>query len=168
MGEFLGEVRIFSFNWVPRNWAMCNGQLMPINQNQALFSLLGTMYGGDGQVTFALPDLRSRIPMHIGNNSFNQGERAGQSAHTVTISELPQHLHTAFGTNATATSNLAPGFIPGNVPTANAYAEALANLTTIEPTTVASVGGSQPHNNMSPYLTLTFGISLIGVFPSRN
>ena len=169
MGEFLGELRIFSFNFVPKGWAMCNGQLMPINQNQALFSLLGTMYGGDGQVNFALPDLRGRIPMHMGNNnSFNQGERAGEQAHTVSIQELPTHIHTAFGTNATATSNLAPGFIPGNVPTANAYAEATANLTTLAPATVANVGGSQPHNNMSPYLTLTIAICLIGVFPSRN
>ena len=167
MGEFLGELRVFSFNFVPQGWAMCNGQLLPINQNQALFSLLGTMYGGDGQVNFALPDLRGRVPMHL-SSAFNQGQKAGQAAHTVTISEMPMHLHTAFGTSATATSNLAPGFIPGNVPTANAYAEATAALTTIEPTTVANVGGSQPHNNMSPYLVMTIAIALTGIFPSRN
>ena len=168
MGEFLGELRIFSMNFVPKGWAMCNGQLMPINQNQGLFSLLGTMYGGDGQVNFALPDLRGRIPMHLQTNSFDQGQRGGEAAHTVTISELTTHIHTAFGTDTTATSNLAPGFIPGNIPTANGYAEPTANLTTLDPATVTNVGGSQPHNNMSPFLTLTFAIALIGVFPARN
>lgn len=167
MGEFLAEIRIFPMNFVPKGWAMCNGQFMPINQNQALFSLLGTTYGGNGTTTFALPDLRGKVPMHMGGG-FTQGQTGGQQAHTVTTSEMPTHLHTAFGTTSTATSNLAPGFIPGNVPTANAYAEATANLTTIEPTTVASVGGSQAHNNMSPYLVLTFAICLVGIFPSPN
>lgn len=165
MGEYMGELRIFSFNFVPQGWAMCNGQLLPIAQNQALFSLLGTMYGGDGQVNFALPDLRGRIPLHKGGGHF-QGERGGQQAHTLSIAELPTHVHTAAATNSTATSNLAPGNIPGNVPTANAYAEAIS-LTTLAPQTIAAAGGGQPHNNMSPYLTMTIAIALTGFFPDQ-
>jgi microcystin-dependent protein len=164
---FLGEVKILSFSFAPQGWAMCNGQLMPVNQNQALFSLLGTMYGGDGQLNFALPDLRGRIPMHNGpGNSHTQGERGGEAAHTVTISELPTHTHVFSGTHNAADTVLPGGATYANV-NGNTYAGP-TNLTTIDPTTVATVGGSQPHNNMSPYLTLTFCIALTGVFPSQN
>lgn len=168
MGEpFLAELKVVSFTWAPKGWALCNGQLLPINQNQALFSLLGTTYGGDGQVNFALPDLRGRVPMHFDDNSHSLGERAGEQAHTVTISELPTHTHIGAGTHSTATSNIPTGNLPANVPTANAYADP-ASLVALVPQTIANVGGSQAHNNMSPYLTLNVIIALQGIFPSRN
>jgi microcystin-dependent protein len=166
MGDpFLGELRIMSFNFAPAGWAMCNGSFMPINQNQALFSLLGTTYGGNGQTTFALPDLRGRIPMHFGGG-FTQGERAGEQAHTVTIQEMPTHTHTANATSASGTSNIPQGLLFGNA-NLNAY-RTQDSFQPVEPGTISSVGGSQPHENMSPYLTLTFCIALQGVFPSQN
>jgi microcystin-dependent protein len=163
---FLSEIKIFSFNYVPRGWALCNGQLLPINQNQALFSLLGTTYGGNGQTTFALPDLRGRAAMHFGNGH-TLGERAGEEAHTLAVAELPQHTHSV---NASSS--------PGDnvVPTGNLLASSLNQsyrapdqaLTTLAPGTIGNVGGSQPHSNMQPYLGLTFGIALVGIFPSPN
>lgn len=162
---FLGEIRLFSFAQAPVGWAKCDGQLLPINQNQALFSLLGTMYGGNAQTTFALPDLRGRCAMHVGGAHDVQGEKAGQEAHTLSISELPQHLHlqtasTLDGDQPIATNNLLGAFN-------NGYTGA-ASLTTISPSTVANVGGSQPHPNMGPFITINFCIALIGIFPSRN
>jgi microcystin-dependent protein len=167
MGEpFLSEIKIVSFNFAPQGWAMCNGQLLPINQNQALFSLLGTTYGGNGQTTFALPDLRGRIPLHMGSG-FTLGQAGGEQAHTVTISELPTHTHVATASTlgpaagaTTAQNNFlcAPG--------AELYNNAPDN--TMNPGIVANVGGSQAHQNMSPYLVLTFIIALQGIFPSRN
>jgi microcystin-dependent protein len=165
MPEFyLAEIRLFSFNFVPQGWALCNGQLLPINQNQALFSLLGTMYGGDGRVNFALPDLRGRIPMHEGG--IPQGSRGGEQAHTVSIAEMPQHTHVANGTSAAATTVLPGGLLPANVGL-NAYA-GQGTATPLVPATIGNVGGSQAHLNMSPFLTLTFCIALQGIFPSRN
>lgn len=170
MGEpFLGELRIMSFNFAPSGWAECNGQLLPINQNQALFSLLGTMYGGNGATTFALPDLRDHAPMHVGQGHI-QGERAGEAAHTLISSEMPTHLHfvQASGNNAdsvVSTNNVLA------VSQANIYlnpAQGSPNLTTVHPQTIANVGGSQPHLNEQPFLTLVFCIALQGVFPSRN
>ena len=166
---FLAEVRIMSFNFPPKGWAFCNGQLLPINQNQALFSLLGTTYGGDGRVNFALPDLRSRVPMHIGNGHV-QGERAGQEAHTLIISEMPQHTHALNASNVATGGSAnpvspAPAKVIGGA--TNAYHSA-TNLTTMSPTTVAGYGGSQPHSNLQPYLVLSFCIALQGIFPSRN
>lgn len=161
---FIAEIRIFSFNFAPKGWAMCNGQLLPINQNQALFSLLGTTYGGDGRVNFALPDLRGRVPMHMGN-THTLGEKAGQATHTVIVSEMPSHTHTVNACSDQAT-------LPG--PSGNLWGKdasspfAAAGNTTMAPAAVTSVGGSQPHENMSPYLTLTFGIALQGIFPSQN
>jgi microcystin-dependent protein len=164
MGQyFLGEIRIMSFNFAPRNWAMCNGQFLPINQNQALFSLLGTTYGGNGQTTFALPDLRGQVPIHFGKNV--QGSKGGEPAHTLTVSEGPTHTHIM---QASASNGTTP--IPTNdlfASMGNLYTPA-ANLTAIVPSTVANVGGSQAHENRQPYLTLTFCISLLGIFPSRN
>jgi microcystin-dependent protein len=164
MGQyFLGEIRIMSFNFAPKNWAMCNGQFLPINQNQALFSLLGTMYGGNGQTTFALPDLRGQVPIHFGKNT--QGTKGGESAHTLTVNEGPTHTHIM---QASASNGTTP--IPTNdlfASMGNLYTPA-ANLTAIVPSTVANVGGSQAHENRQPYLTLTFCISLLGIFPSRN
>jgi microcystin-dependent protein len=163
---FLSEIRIMSFNFAPKGWAMCNGQLLPINQNQALFSLLGTTFGGDGRVNFALPDVRSRVPIHVGNGH-TLGERGGEPAHTVTQAEMPQHVH--FGqvrtVNAT-TGNPTNNFLAG-VPTFG-YRNNLSNLTTLNPATVLPVGGSQAHLNQQPFLGLTFCIALQGIFPSPN
>jgi microcystin-dependent protein len=164
---FLSEIRIMAFIYAPRGWALCNGQQLPINQNQALFSLLGTTYGGNGQTTFALPDLRGRVPIHMGSG-FTLGETAGQQAHTVTISEMSQHLHAANASavNATAT-------IPNNTLTIATGAgfeifHTATNLVAMAANMVANVGGSQPHENMQPYLTLSFCIALVGIFPSQN
>jgi microcystin-dependent protein len=165
---FLGELRLMSFNFAPKGWALCNGQFLPINQNQALFSLLGTMYGGNGQTTFALPDLRGRVPMHVGNGH-TQGERSGAESVTINIQQLPTHLHVLQASTQAATVGLGPN---GNM-LATARAPAFkepqgASLTTLSPQAVSSVGGSQPHNNMQPYLALNFCIALQGIFPSRN
>lgn len=166
MGEpFLAEVKIVSFNFAPRGWAFCNGQLLPINQNQALFSLLGTTYGGDGRTTFALPDLRGRTPIHTGV-MHNLGERGGETAHTLSQSELPTHVHMISGTTAMPNSISASGAVTGR-PRASIY-RAPDGLTALTPATVTSVGGSQPHNNLQPYLVLNFCIALQGIFPSRN
>ena len=163
---FLSEIRIMSFNFAPKGWAQCNGQLLPINQNQALFSLLGTTYGGNGQTTFGLPDLRGRVPIHMGSGH-TLGELGGEQAHTLSISELPTHTHTA-----TATSNNGGVIIPtGNLlagGTPQEYHAPDANLAAMNAGTLANTGGSQPHENMQPYLTLTFCIALQGIFPSQN
>ena len=162
---FLSEIRIFSFGFAPKGWALCNGQLLPINQNQALFSLLGTTYGGDGRVNFGLPNLQSRAPIHMGSGH-TLGERGGEQSHTLSISEIPTHTHSLQGTNATAS----PQPVPTNAylaPTASLYAAA-AGLTSLTPQTVTSVGGSQAHLNMQPFLTLSFCIALQGIFPSQT
>jgi len=172
---FLAEIRIFSFNFAPKGWAMCNGQFLPINQNQALFSLLGTTYGGNGQTTFALPDLRSRSQIHTGGGH-SLGEAGGQEVHTITTSEMPLHFH-----NNLANPNANNALIGGNAnanqgnPNGNFWANSGKTCFTTSPSdtlmgpgSVSSVGGSQPHNNMSPFLTLTFCIALQGIFPSRN
>src|SRR5213593_4432240 len=141
---FLSEIRIFSFVFAPKGWALCNGQLLPINQNQALFSLLGTTYGGDGRVNFALPDLRSRVPTHVGSG-LTLGERAGEQAHTLTISELTQHTHVASASSSNGDVNFAANHVLAAA--LNLYAGA-SNLTSISPTSISTVGGSQPHENM--------------------
>jgi microcystin-dependent protein len=161
---FLSEVRIMSFNYPPKGWAMCIGQLLPINQNQALFSLLGTTFGGDGRVNFALPDLRDRVPIHVGNGH-TLGERAGETAHTLTTSELPAHPHFASGISNNATVDIPTGNLLASG--ANQYAPAPPN-TTIDPSTLANAGGSQAHTNLQPYLVLNFCIALQGIFPSQN
>jgi microcystin-dependent protein len=166
MGDtaFMGELKLMAFNFAPKGWAMCNGQFLPINQNQALFSLLGTTYGGNGQTTFALPDLRGRVPMHFGQG-FLQGQAGGQEFHTVTQSEMPQHVH-----QLSATSTDANGPNPTNAILAssnNAYTTP-ASLTSLDPSSITSVGGSQPHENRQPSLVLNWCIALQGVFPSRN
>lgn len=161
---FLGEIKLFSFNYPPKGWALCDGQLLPINQNQALFSLLGTTYGGDGRVTFALPDLRGRVPLHFGNG-FTQGERAGEENHTLILSEIPLHTHLAQGDSGSANA----GTPVGNTWAAQDAApySSAANVA-MNTTTVGATGGSQPHPNLSPYLALNFCIALTGIFPSRN
>lgn len=162
---FMSEIKLISWNFSPKGWAFCDGQFLPINQNQALFSLLGTMYGGNGQTTFALPDLRGRVPIHIGSG-FTQGQAGGQPAHTLTQSEMPAHNHFVTASNAAATLDTASGNIFASV-SAPIYG-AFANLTTLSPASITNVGGSQPHNNMQPYLCINFIIALQGAFPSRN
>ena len=161
---FLSEIRIMSFNFPPKGWAMCNGQLLPINQNQALFSLLGTTYGGDGRVNFGLPDLRGRVPVHFGG-SLTLGEKGGEQAHTVSVAEMSQHFHYMNGSASNA-DVVSPG---GNVvaQSSQLYGPA-AQLIPLDASSNSSVGGSQAHENMQPYLTLTFCIALIGIFPSQN
>ena len=167
---FMSEIRIMSFNFAPQGWAQCNGQLLPINQNQALFSLLGTQYGGNGQTNFALPNFRDRIPIHMSGNH-TLGEAGGSAAVTITQSQLPVHTHFAFGTN---TIGDAPGPGPGNALAATdnttvgpVYVPFSAGVT-LDPSTVTAVGGSQAHVNEQPYLVLMFCIALQGIFPSQN
>jgi len=164
---FLGEIRMMAFNYAPvsQGWALCNGQLLPINQNQALFSLLGTTFGGNGQTTFALPDLRGQTPIHVGQG-FTLGQKGGEPAHTITISEMPTHTHVLNASSLDANNTL-----PGS----NLFAKAPqqvyvspGSLTAMQPTSVTSTGGSQPHLNMQPFLTITFAIALQGIFPSPN
>lgn len=162
---FLSEIRIMSFQFAPKGWALCNGQLLPINQNQALFSLLGTTFGGDGRVNFALPDLRGRTPIHTGSGH-TLGERGGEQAHTLSINEMPAHQHLLNATANTGTSQTAAGNVFGAVPS-RIYTDP-ANLTTLSPASVTNVGGSQAHLNMQPFLTLSFCIALQGIFPSPN
>jgi len=161
---FLSEIRIMSFVFAPKGWALCNGQLLPINQNQALFSLLGTTFGGDGRVNFALPDLRGRTPLHVGSGH-TLGERGGEQAHTLSIAELPTHTHVANGTSASGSTPVPTANLLGQAN--NAY-RSPDNLVSLNPTTVANVGGSQAHLNMQPFLTLSFCIALQGIFPSPN
>lgn len=162
---FMGELRLMSFNFPPRGWALANGQLLPINQNQALFSLLGTMYGGNGQTNFALPNLQGRVAMHTGTG-FTQGEIAGETAHTITQNELPAHTHALQASTATATGSPVP---VNNVLSQglNVYGDA-TQLVTLLPATVTNTGGSQPHNNLMPYTVVSVCIALQGIFPSRN
>lgn len=162
---FLSEIRMMSFGFAPQGWALCNGQLLPINQNQALFSLLGTTYGGDGRVNFGLPNLQGRVPNHTGGIGHFLGQIGGEQSHTLTTSELPTHIHLAQasptdGDQIIATNNyLAP---------VNQLYGAPANLTTLVPGEISNAGGSQAHPNMQPFLTISFCIALQGIFPSQN
>ena len=161
---FLSEIKIVSFNFPPKGWALCNGQLLPINQNQALFSLLGTTYGGDGRVNFALPNLQGRIPIHFGNGH-TLGEVGGEENHTLIASEMPAHTHIF------SASNVAPnqGTPAGNMWASNsgAYSSAQPNAS-MNPASISTAGGSQPHTNLQPFLVLNFIIALQGIFPSQN
>lgn len=166
---FLGEIRMFSFAFAPKGWAQCNGQLLPIVQNQALFALLGTQYGGNGQTTFALPDLRGRTPSHRGNSQ-PQGLPFGAAAVTLTLAQLPAHQHGLRGTNDLANAN-APGLaVPAAKPRGGIthYGPAGSSATVMEPGSLAPAGGSQPHTNQQPSAVLNFAIALVGIFPSRN
>ena len=165
----MGEIKIISWNFAPQGWAFCNGQFLPINQNQALFSILGTMYGGNGQTTFALPDFRGRVPIHQGAG-FIVGEKAGQEVHTLTLSEMPLHNHllnvsTASIDNA-ATSG-ASNYWGKTADNTLLYGSGAAD-SAMSPASSTPIGGSQPHENRQPYLTLNFIIALQGVFPSQN
>jgi microcystin-dependent protein len=163
---FLGEIRIMSFSFAPKGWALCNGQVLPINQNQALFSLFGTLYGGNGQTTFALPNLQGRAPIHFGSG-FVQGQSAGESSHTLTIAEMPAHPHVAQGTTTGADQPAPTSNFLGAAN--NMYASPNAgSLTTLDPSSISTLGGNQPHENTQPYLTLSFCVALQGIFPSQN
>jgi microcystin-dependent protein len=164
---FLSEIRLMSFGFPPKGWAFCNGQLLPINQNQALFALLGTQYGGDGRVNFALPDLQGRVPIHMGNNH-TLGERGGEQAHTLSISETPIHTHVANATQTIATGNAPTSSLMLATSTPQSMYGAATNFVLMSPATVTNAGGSQAHLNMQPFLTINFCIALQGIFPSQT
>lgn len=161
---FIGEVRMMSFGFPPKGWAQCNGQLMAIAQNQALFSLLGTMYGGDGRTTFGLPNLQGRAATHRGG-SMAQGQAAGEAAHTLIATEIPAHTHTVNASSAAAGSPVPTGNVLASA--ANVYGGP-TSLTTLRPGTLAPAGGSQPHSNLQPYTVINFCIALTGQYPSRS
>jgi|SRR5690606_25953513 len=164
---FLAEIRIMSFVFAPKGWALCNGQLLPIGQNQALFALLGTNYGGDGRVNFALPDLRSRVPIHVGNGH-SLGERGGEPAHTLSISELPTHTHLMQASGEAANRSTPGGAAFARPTAANIYRDQPTAQGALNPAAVTSTGGSHAHLNMQPFLVLSFCIALQGIFPSPN
>jgi microcystin-dependent protein len=166
---YLSEIRLVSFSFAPKGWALCNGQTLPINQNQALFSLIGTTYGGNGITTFSLPNLQGRVPVHMGSDpkgvSYIIGQAGGQTEVTLTTAEMPAHSHRARADSSAASRSS---------PAGNAWADSASNPysasanATMEPSIVAEAGDGQPHNNMPPYLVLNFVIALVGIFPSRN
>ncbi|WP_111656950.1 phage tail protein [Isoalcanivorax indicus] len=162
---YLGQISVFSFNFAPKGWALCNGQLLPINQNQALFALMGTMYGGNGQVNFGLPDLRGRAPLHV-DGGIVQGQPLGSAAVTLSQAEMPPHTHPVSASNTAADRTTPVGNIWAR-PAANAYGEPVSG-TAMRGDLVTEAGGSQPHNNMQPYTVLSFCVALQGLFPSRN
>jgi microcystin-dependent protein len=164
---FLAEIRIMSFVFPPKGWALCNGQLLPINQNQALFSLLGTTFGGDGRVNFGLPNLQGMTPIHMGQG-FTLGQRGGEQAHTLTISEIPTHVHVANATTNPAIANTPPGGSLLGQSSGQFLYGAPSNLTAMAPQSIGPTGGSQAHLNMQPFLTLSFCIALQGIFPSQT
>jgi microcystin-dependent protein len=175
---FLSEIRIMSFNFAPKGWAACNGQLLPINQNQALFSLLGTTYGGNGQTNFALPNLQGRVPASMGSN-FVLGQRGGEENHTLIVSELPQHIHSMQVSNTTALQNATGRTPAGHSPAqavaatnpisaVNIYGTGTSSETFDIANAISKVGGSQPHENRQPFLVLNCCIALQGIFPSQN
>lgn len=166
---FLAEVRIVGFNFAPRGWAFCDGQILPINQNQSLYALLGTTYGGDGRTTFALPDLRGRVPIHAGNsngNSYTIGQKSGAENHTLSINEMPGHTHQITATDVAPTASTPTGHLLSRAPSP-LYKGDSADAT-LNPATVADQGGGQAHNNMMPFVAVNFCIALQGLFPSRN
>jgi microcystin-dependent protein len=163
---FLSEIRLMSFNFPPKGWAFCNGQLLPINQNQALFSLLGTTFGGDGRVNFGLPNLQGRVPIHVGGGH-TLGERGGEQAHTLTIAEIPTHIHALQASPKEGNVPVPPGAVPASAAPSALYG-APESLAALNAGSVAAVGASLPHENMQPYLTITFCIALQGIFPSAT
>ncbi|MGR9107355.1 MAG: phage tail protein [Gammaproteobacteria bacterium] len=168
---FLAEVRMVGFDFAPRGWAFCDGQILPINQNQSLYSLLGTTYGGDGRTSFALPDLRGRTPIHFGSNGAGQthdlGQKSGEETHTLTVNEIPQHSHSLNASSSDGdTLNTTGSVLARQV--GGIYEQNATNLTALQNGTLANSGGGQAHDNMQPYITLNFCIALMGLFPSRN
>ncbi|MEE4377889.1 MAG: tail fiber protein [Candidatus Competibacteraceae bacterium] len=168
---FLAEVRMVGFNFAPRGWAFCDGQILPINQNQSLYSLLGTTYGGDGRTSFALPDLRGRVPIHVGRSNggadHRLGQKSGEETHTLAVNEMPNHDHVLQASTTDANESSPAGHVLARSVTPEAY-RAPQNLGAMHAGTVTNVGGGQAHENMQPYIAVNFCIALQGLFPSRN
>ena len=169
--QFIGEIRMFGFNFAPEGWALCDGQLLPISQNAALFSLLGTTYGGDGKTTFALPDLRSRVPIHQGQGtgltSYTQGQAAGAETVTLTATQMPGHSHTVHASSSAAASNVPQGRALARSQS-NAYTAQPDGTTVMNAKVLANTGGSEPHPNIQPCLVVNFCIALTGIFPAQS
>ncbi len=163
---FIGEIRLVSFGFPPKGWALCNGQLLPINQNQALFSILGTFYGGDGRTNFALPNLQGRVPLHTGTGVV-PGQSGGEAAHVLTVGELPAHAHTARASSGPGTLPSPQGNVWASIGNFDAFSDAAPD-TALGADSIAVAGGGQAHANMPPYLVVNFVIALQGIFPSRN
>lgn len=162
---FLAEIRIVGFNFAPRGWAFCDGQILPINQNQSLYSLLGTTYGGDGRTSFALPDLRGRTPIHV-SDGHRQGQKSGEETVTLAANEISQHTHELKASSTVGTNPVPQGGVLAK--SANPPYHEASSLKAMNPGTLANVGGGQAHDNMQPYLALNYCIALMGLFPSRN
>src|SRR5215467_3897736 len=170
---FLAEIRIFPFNFPPKGWAFCDGQILPLSQNTALFSLLGTTYGGDGKSNFALPNMQGNAPMHPGQGPglslHDLGETGGSDTVTLLESEIPSHSHSLNGDPNVALVKLpGPNVALARSKNGNVYSDVAGNLVALNDNTVAPAGGDQPHNNLQPYLTLSFCIALQGVYPPRT
>jgi microcystin-dependent protein len=163
---YVGEIRMFGGNFAPAGWMFCEGQLLPISENETLFQLIGTTYGGDGQTTFALPDLRGRLPMHFGNGSI-LAETGGAEEVTLTTQQIPSHTHAFLATTAVANSNSPTNQVIGQSTQRAVYFEA-GTTTNLAPTAISPVGGSQPHTNFQPFLCVDFIISLFGLLPSQT
>ena len=163
---YVGEIRMFAGNFAPAGWMFCEGQLVAISEQETLFNLIGTTYGGDGQSTFALPDLRGRIPLHMGNG-FILGETGGMESVTLTVPQIPQHTHALLASTAQGTQVTPGGNVLANSFQVTPYINDVAQ-DNMHPTAISPVGGSQPHNNFQPYLCVDFIISLFGIFPSQN
>lgn len=161
---YVGEIRMFAGNFAPAGWMFCEGQLLPISENETLFQLIGTTYGGDGQSTFALPDLRGRIPIHQGNG-FILAENGGAEEITLTVNQIPAHTHAMQATTSNASASNAGGNLLAQIPSYTPYIAASPN-SALSPNAIGPVGGSQPHTNFQPYLCVDFIISLFGIFPS--
>ena len=168
MDPFIGEIKMFGGNFAPQGWAFCNGQLLPIAQYDALFNLIGTTYGGDGQTTFALPDLRGRTPIHM-NSAYPQGAMVGTEAVTLTQQQMATHSHLAAALTGGGSANNPGGQVwAGSSLSDNKYTDTLTAQATLNPATIQNTGGNQPHDNMQPYLVINFIIALEGIYPSQN
>jgi microcystin-dependent protein len=167
MDQYLSEIRIFSFNFAPRGWALCNGQLMPITANQALFSLIGTTYGGNGTTNFALPNLQGKSAVHTGSG-FALGQTAGEAAHSLSQGEIPPHNHTVMASSTIPDTGAPAGNYFATTTGYNVYSTTATTGAVMAAGALGTTGASQPHENMSPYLTVCFGIALTGIYPSRN
>ena len=179
MDPFIGEIRMFGGSFAPNGWALCNGQLLSISQNSALFSILGTSFGGNGSTTFGLPDLQGRVPLHWGQgatlSSYNLGDKAGTEAITLSQNQMPGHSHAVNASNVAATASTAVGNLPatpaaahGQTPASIYGAAAVGTVGPMGPTMIAATGGGLPHANIQPYLALSFIIALVGIYPSRG